>query len=429
MTNVDNESKDKTPKDKDIRLRALTGTEAPFWKDGSSPELPKGFKAAAVESGARYRNRKDFGLILNTRFHGSGAVFTRNACPAAPILWSRDKAGNGRLVLSNAGQANAMTGKTGLEHCGRLANAVAGLLGIDPGEALLASTGVIGAPLDMEALEKALPDLVARLDSGGTFAEFAESTLTTDTRPKAVEVSGTDARGETFRMLACVKGSGMIAPNMATMLSFVITDLPADSAFLSEMLPFVADKTFNRITVDGDTSTNDSVFFLSSGLSSENRNADDKALNHRVCEIATLVALDELSRMVLLDAEGATKLVTIAVRGAASALDAEKTARTVAESLLVKTAFFGNDANWGRIAAAAGRSGAKTDPFKLDIFINDVHWVRAGEDNGKEKEAAAIMAGKEYAITIDLREGTRGHTVRTTDLSLDYVKINASYRS
>jgi glutamate N-acetyltransferase/amino-acid N-acetyltransferase len=385
----------------------------------------KGFRAAAAASGMRYKGRLDLGLIAAEGPAAWAGVFTRNICRAAPVIWSAERAaaGRGRAILVNAGQANAQTGRRGEDDCRRSAEALGSLLGLEPEEVLLASTGVIGQYINMEALTGALPSLAAGLTPEG-LADFSQAILTTDTRPKTAALEF-ELGGRPAAVWGCAKGSGMIAPDMATMLGFLLTDAEIEPGLLKEVLAEGAEQSFNRVTVDGDTSTNDCLLAMASGAAGAVTGGKSLA-NFRA---AAFGVLSSLAREVARDGEGATRLVTIRVRGAASAAEARLAARTVAESPLVKTAFFGGDANWGRLCMALGRSGACFDPYAVDIDLDDVPWIRGGIDNGQEDAASAVMRKPEYVVGIDLNAGRGEYEVLTCDLSYEYVTINGSYRS
>jgi glutamate N-acetyltransferase/amino-acid N-acetyltransferase len=357
---------------------------------------------------------------------GSAGVFTQNTCRAAPVVWSSSRSFNGKAIMVNAGQANAQTGPDGLEDCQHSAKTLSRLLNIETDEVLLASTGVIGQPLNLKAMDQAIPKLVQKL-SPFSLADFAQSILTTDTVIKMTQTKGAFVDGSEFKIWGAAKGSGMIAPNMATMLGFILTDAPLDSNLMHRLLKKGAEATFNRVTVDGDTSTNDCLLFLSSGATG--RRPVTKEGQSPGFEEEFLVVLKTLARMIAKDGEGATRLVEVSVIGAKSSLQAKKAARTVAESPLVKTAFYGGDANWGRILAALGRSGADFDPYQVDLDLDDVPWVRNGQDNDKDKEASLVMKKPEYRLTINLKSGRSSYEMLTCDFSHEYVNINGSYRS
>jgi glutamate N-acetyltransferase/amino-acid N-acetyltransferase len=299
-------------------------------------------------------------------------------------------------------------------------------LNIPEEQVLVASTGVIGEPLAIEKVRTALPDLINALDAGGV-SVLAEAIMTTDTVPKVVARKGS-LKGTSFSVTGVAKGSGMIRPDMATMLCFIMTDIAAEPALLKEMLLASTDRTLNRITVDGDTSTNDTALLLANGLSGVviNNEADRKEFQGILDAV-----LMSLSRKLVKDGEGATKLVEIAVKGAASDAVAYKIADTVAHSNLLKTALFGEDANWGRILGAVGRAGVPIQPDAVDVCFDDVLMVKSGMGCGKKAEGQAtqILKQPEYTITIELNSGKGSSSVLTCDFSIDYVRINADYRS
>ena len=389
----------------------------------------KGFKAAGLEAGLRYKEKMDLGLIAADTVVNAAGVFTSNLVKAAPVLWSREHLAEGRAraILVNSGQANACTGQAGFDAAAASARAVAGQLGCRPEEVLVASTGVIGEHLNLAAVEKAVPELTAGLAEDG-LPRVARAMMTTDTFPKMVEARGV-IDGREFTVVGLVKGSGMICPNMATMLCFVLTDAACSSDYLRELLARHVEHSFNRVTVDGDTSTNDCVLVLANGLAGNAALEDDHSLGSSEFEQAFSGVLYDLSKMLVADGEGATKLVTISVTGAVDEAQAKAAAMTVANSPLVKTALFGEDANWGRIMGALGRSGAAFDPYLVDIDLNETPLVRKGEAAGQGTAADEIMRLREFAVNIDLHAGTGQAQVLTCDFSLDYVKINADYRS
>jgi glutamate N-acetyltransferase/amino-acid N-acetyltransferase len=370
----------------------------------------------------RYRDRPDLGLIVADSFSGSAGIFTRNLCAAAPVVWSREREAAGQAVLANAGQANAQTGRQGLADAKASAKAVGSLIGLPADKVLLASTGIIGQPMNMEAMLPALEGLAGALAPEG-LSGFAEAILTTDTVPKTASARGRTPDGREWSLWGCAKGSGMLAPDMATMLAFALTDLPCTSGCLMAMLRRAADRSFNRLTVDGDTSTNDSAFVISSGA------AGGDPLGYSRGRDALEEVLSSLARQMMRDGEGVTKVVTVKVTGAASKRHAELAARAVADSPLVKTAIHGEDANWGRVLAALGRSGAVFDPYKVDLWLEGVLWVKNGIDNGREAEALEVMRRPEYELTANLKKGRREAFMLACDLSAEYVKINGSYRS
>jgi glutamate N-acetyltransferase/amino-acid N-acetyltransferase len=387
-----------------------------------------GFKAAGVAAGIKKNGRKDLGLILADVPAVAAGVFTRNRVQAAPVLLDRERVGGGacRAVIVNSGNANCCTGDAGYRNALRMAQAVAVGAKVPEPQVLVASTGVIGEPLPIERIEQALPDLLRALSPEGV-TDFAEAIMTTDRVPKGISRQG-QIDGQTFTVTSVAKGAGMIRPDVATMLCFIMTDVQADPVVLRKALAAGAERSFNRITVDGDTSTNDTILLMASGVSVA-------ALGTPTAQASFQTVLDDvmltLAKWVVKDAEGSNKLVEISVRGAGSDADARRIAETIAHSPLVKTALFGEDANWGRILAAAGRAGVPLDPDRVDIFIGAVQMVTGGTGCGKEAETEAtrVLKGEEFTIGIDLHIAGGAASMYTCDFSLDYVKINADYRS
>jgi len=390
--------------------------------------LCPGFQAAGVASGLKKNGNKDLGLIFCETPATVAGVFTRNLVCAAPVQLDRQRVAGGRCraVIVNSGNANCCTGQQGMRDAVGMAQAAAKGLAIDEKEVLVASTGVIGEPLPVEKIESAVPDLVKALAPEG-LGGFAEAIMTTDTEPKVVSRRG-QLEGKDFTITATAKGAGMIRPNMATMLCFVMTDIAASPDVLQEMLQASVQRSFNRIMVDGDTSTNDTVLLMAGG------NCGVTVFSGAQKEVFQSVLDDvlvSLAKWLVKDAEGATKLIEISIIGALSGQDAHQIAATVAHSNLVKTAFFGEDANWGRILAAVGRAGVPLDPDKIDIRFGPVLMVQNGMGCGKQAEARAteILQRPEFDITIDLKLGDGSASMFTCDFSVDYVKINADYRT
>jgi len=388
----------------------------------------KGFTAAATAAGLKKADRLDLGLIFSQTPATVAGVFTTNKVQAAPVKLDKQRvnAGRARAIVVNAGNANCCTGDRGMADAEATAGCVALELGIGPEQVLVASTGVIGQYLPIDKIRTAVPGLVAGLNPNG-FTDLARAMMTTDTVPKLArrEVA---AGGAVFTVMGVAKGAGMIRPDMATMLCFVVTDIAVGPAALRQALVRAADGSFNRITIDGDTSTNDTVLVLANGQSGIHA---DEGPVRQLFENALGDVLMDLARQVVKDGEGATKLVTVRVRGAGSDSDAVRVAQTVANSNLVKTAFFGQDANWGRILAAAGRAGADFDPEAVDLYFDDVQLVAAGTWCGPQAEAlaTAVLHRPEFTVTIDLKAGDGRAEMLTCDFSIDYVKINADYRS
>ncbi len=390
----------------------------------------KGFRFSAVEAAIKKPGRLDLALIFSEVPALTAAVFTTNKVKAAPLLLSMERAKSGlaRAVVANSGNANACTGKQGMADAVETTRLVAQGLGISEEDVLVASTGVIGKPLPMERLRPAVPGLVKTL-AGGTLEDVARAIMTTDTFPK-MELRSGNAGGTVYSIAGVAKGAGMIMPNMATMLSFLVTDAAVDPVFLREVFQEAVDVSFNSISIDGDTSTNDTALIMANGMA---ENAPIKAGTPEAELFKSLLheVLLSLSRQIVRDGEGATKFVEVVVRGAVSDADARKAAMAVANSLLVKTAFFGQDANWGRILAAVGYSGAQVDQDRASLSFDAVLMVRDGVFVGGDAESMGteVLKKKEFTVTVDLHLGAGIATVYTSDLSYDYVKINADYRT
>ncbi len=388
----------------------------------------KGFKAAGVASGLKKNGGKDLGLIYSEVPATVAGVFTKNLVQAAPV-WldkQRIKSGQCQGVIVNSGNANCCTGDQGMRDAIAMTKFAASGLKISEDLILAASTGVIGQPLDIEKIKAAMPELVKDLKPDG-IANLAEAIMTTDTVPKVVSCQG-EVEGKLYTVTGVAKGSGMIRPDMATMLCFVVSDVNISHDLLKEALLTATDKSFNKITVDGDTSTNDTILVLANGLSDA---TVENPVHKDSFQMVLCKVLTDLAKMVVKDGEGATKLVEIIIKGALTDEDAYKIADTVSNSNLVKTALFGEDANWGRILAAAGRAGVKIDPYTIDIFFDDVTIAERGMWCGEkaEIEAAKILKRDEFAISVDLNMGQGSASIFTCDFSVEYVQINADYRS
>ncbi|MEW6290580.1 MAG: bifunctional glutamate N-acetyltransferase/amino-acid acetyltransferase ArgJ [Thermodesulfobacteriota bacterium] len=390
-----------------------------------------GFKAGAVKAGIRGKDRLDVAMIYSVAPAAAAGVFTTSKVKAAPVLLDMEylRDGKAQAIIVNSGIANACTGKTGMELARGTARLAAGQLGLAEELVLVASTGVIGQQLDLAIFSNCMAPLADSLREDG-FADVARAMMTTDTVPKTARRE-VELAGQKITMLGLAKGAGMIMPNMATMLSFIVTDAAVEASVLQEMLRQSVARSFNAVTVDGDTSTNDTVLVLANGQAG---NAPIDRLD-AADGMAFRQALDDLcldlALQIVKDGEGATKLITVHVRGAASAREADQAARTVANSSLVKTAFFGEDANWGRIIAALGRSGVAFEPDQVDIAFDDVLMVRDGLGLGAEQEKLATKVLKQaaFSVVIDLKAGQAEAKIHTCDLSLDYIRINADYRS
>ncbi len=388
----------------------------------------QGFKFAGIASGLKKDGRKDLGLIVSERPATVAGVFTRNQVKAAPVLLDMERITSGicQAVIVNSGNANCCTGENGMRDAVAMGNWTANRLNIEDELVLVASTGVIGEPLAIDRIQQAVPDLVKALDPAG-ISDFAEAIMTTDTVPKMVSQKG-EMDGKQFTVTGVAKGAGMIRPDMATLLCFVMTDVAAEPALLKEMLMTTTNRTLNRITIDGDTSTNDTALLLANGLCGAAVKGD---ATQKVFQDTLEAVLLSLGKQLVKDGEGATKLVEIIVQGAKSDSAARQIADTVAHSNLVKTALFGEDANWGRVLGAVGRAGVPVQTEDIDIFFADVRMVQNGMGCGQkvEAEATRVLKRQEFAITIDLKGGSGKASVFTCDFSIDYVKINADYRS
>ena len=391
-------------------------------------DLPKGFRASSAQAGFKAPNRYDLGLIVSDRPAQVAALFTTNVFCAAPVQVCREvvrERGVARAVVANSGQANACTGEEGLANCRETRRLVAEITGIAPEEVLTLSTGVIGAQLRMDRWRAAMPELKANL--GTRDAEgFTRAFMTTDAFPKYA-VREVTLSGGTVRLAGMAKGAGMICPNMATMLSVVLCDAEVEGAVWQAMFDRAVNATFNRVSVDGDTSTNDTVLGLANGASGVTASGDDAA----TLETALTDILGQLAYMLVKDGEGATKVMHIRVEGAASDAEAETIARTVGHSQLVKTAIYGKDANWGRIVAAVGRSGATVKPDALVLTLCGIERFRNGQpvNDDAEDRLYELLQGNDVDIHISLGVGQGAYTLLASDLSHDYVTLNSDYRS
>ena len=387
-----------------------------------------GFLASGIYAGIKKVEKKDLALIFSEKPCAAAGLFTKNEVKGAPVIISQrnSKKGVGQAIVANSGNSNACTGKQGIKDAEETAVLTAKALNIKPNLVCVASTGVIGEPLPMEKIRNCIADAALKLSKEGG-RDAAEAIMTTDTflKEKAVQI---DIGGKTVTIGGIAKGSGMIYPNMATMLSFIATDAKIASRDLKSALKAAVDKSFNMTTVDGDTSTSDMVICLANGMSgvSITKGKGLKAFQEALTYICT-----ELAKMIVKDGEGATKFVEIKVKGAKTFNDAKKIGMAIANSNLVKTALFASDANWGRIMAAIGYSGVKVNTDKIDLFFNNIKMVGNGIGLGidAEREATEVLKQKEFAITVDMRLGKAEAAVWTCDFSYDYVRINAAYRT
>lgn len=396
------------------------------------PELPaiKGFRLGIASAGIKKPGRRDIVVMELAEGCEVAAVFTRNAFCAAPVTVAKRHLASGatRYLLVNTGNANAGTGAAGMVAAEECCRALATVTGVDAQQILPFSTGVIGEPLPVEKIKSALPAAFADLREDG-WADAAHAILTTDTVPKGA-ARILQLKGSTVTVTGIAKGSGMIRPDMATMLSYVATDAKLSAQLLQQVLNRAVATSFNRITVDGDTSTNDACVLVATGNSGVSINEGDTelvALQQAITEVC-----EELAQLIIRDGEGASKFITVDVRGGRSEQECEQVAYTIAHSPLVKTAFFASDPNWGRILAAVGRAGVQEmDLDAITIFLGDVCIVRNGgrDPDYREELGAAVMKQEEIPIRVELARGAAAARVWTCDFSYDYVKINAEYRS
>ena len=386
--------------------------------------LPRGFRGTTAKAGIRKGPGDDLALIVADAEATAAAVFTRNRFAAAPIVLGRRhlaaSGGRGRAVLVNAGCANAATGAVGDADAQRTTRVLAEALGTTPERCLVNSTGVIGRRLPIDSMCEAIPGLVASLDR--TCGErFARAIMTTDTAPKGVERRVASADGGEISIVGFCKGAGMIHPNMATMIGVVLTDASCDPASLARILRESCDRSFNRLSVDCDTSTNDAVFAMASGEAGAP--ADQAAF-----ESAFREACLDLARMIAADGEGAQRIVEVSVEHAASAADAREVAETVGSSLLVRTAIAGGDPNWGRIVAAIGRTAAGFDPRRIRVEANGLALFAQGAPAIEDLKALEqVFSSRRVEIAIDLAAGSHADRFLTCDLTAEYVRINAEY--
>ena len=392
----------------------------------------KGIRLGSVAAGIKYPDRDDLVVIEMATGSSCAAVFTRNAFCAAPVQVAKDHIGltSPQYLLINSGNANAGTGSAGMEVCNQTCAALAEVAGCGANQVLPFSTGVIGELLPLDRVTAALPQAVSNLNEQG-WPEAAKAIMTTDTVPKLVSRSF-DSNGTTITVTGMAKGSGMIRPDMATMLAYVATDAKVDAVLLQECLQQAVEPSFNSITVDGDTSTNDACVLMATGVSEqpEITNSNSEAYIALCREVKSVCM--ELARAIVQDGEGATKLVEVLVEGAAHNEEARQVAYTIAHSPLVKTALFASDPNWGRILAAVGRAGLDDlDINAIRIWLGNVSIVKDGgrDPDYTEEAGQAVMDQDEIVIRVELGRGDSETRVLTCDLSYDYVKINAEYRT
>jgi len=389
-----------------------------------------GFLFSGVSAGIKKDGKRDLGLIYSEVPAQAAGLFTTNRVKAAPVRldMERIKKGIGQAVVINSGNANACTGPRGLKDARKISSLVSKHLGIDERHVLVSSTGVIGVPLPMTKIETGIPEAVKDLSPDG-WMKTVEAIMTTDTFPK-IEVATCRIKGKRVKVCGMVKGAGMIEPHVATMLSYLVTDAKVKAPILQKMLREVADDSYNRITIDGDMSTNDTVLLLANGKA-DHPIIDRMGKDGKIFESVLLEVCQNLAKSVVKDGEGATKFIEVAVKEARNREDAKKAAYAIANSSLVKTAFFGEDLNWGRIMCAVGYSGAPIDPDRIDVFLDKIPIVKRGVGLGGkfEDRARQVLKGKSFKVLVNLHQGKGEFSVFTMDLSFDYVKINASYRS
>ena len=391
---------------------------------------PPGFLASGIHSGIKKVKALDLALIFSKEPCAAAGLFTRNRVIAAPVRLTQGHIQSGRLqaIVANSGNANACTGSKGEAAAQEMAALAARYLGIAPDQVAVASTGVIGEPPPLKALQAGIPQAVKALSPKGSL-NAARAIMTTDRRPKEAALCA-NIGGQMVTLGGIAKGSGMIHPNLATMLAFITTNVAIEPMMLQQMLSSAAERSFNMITVDGETSTNDMLICLANGKAGNPDLSKSPEARTLFQEILDTVCIT-LAKKIAQDGEGATKFVEIIVRHAESFKQAKAIAMNVARSSLVKTAFFGEDANWGRIMAAIGAAGTEVDPDRIHLSFDQVRLVENGVGLGPaaERRAAKVLKKKSFTLTIDLAGGDASATAWTCDLSYDYIKINATYRS
>ena len=394
-----------------------------------NPAVP-GFKAVGMSCGIKANHIKDLALVVSDVPATAAGIFTKNRVVSPGVTWSKRalaRSGSCRAIVVNSGNANTVVGPKGMEDCDAITKKISEELSIPQKEVLISSTGVIGVPLPSDKILKAAPQLVKKLgQTAKHWTDAAEAIMTTDLVSKSDRIQYT-FKGKKITIGGITKGSGMIHPNMATMLGFLYTDVVIDSKTLKKALVEAADRSFNRITVDGDNSTNDCVIVLANGKAN-NSSIKSGTPGYREFLKALTTICKNLASKIVLDGEGATKFVTVRVQGGKTRKQAYLIANSIATSSLVKTAVFGEDPNWGRIFCAVGNSGASVDPDKVDILLNKNLLLKNGSPtNIPPRKLVKAMRQHEINITIDLNSGKEWEEVLTCDFSYDYVKINAEY--
>ena len=390
--------------------------------------IPEGFIFSTVEAAIKKPGRKDLALIYSEVEAGIAGTFTTNKVKAAPVKLDIKKirSGKGQAIVINSGNANACTGKKGMKDAVDMVSLVAKRLNIKPSLVYVCSTGVIGVPMPIERIRPKISELADNLGRA-TIEDVAEAIMTTDRFPKIVKKK-VKMGNKVGSIAGICKGAGMIWPDMATMLCFIVTDVAVKQKTLHKVLNDAVKKSFNRITIDGDRSTNDTALIIANGMLG-NPQITEKSGTYPAFKKVLHEVTFELSKLIVKDGEGATKFIEIEVKGARNEADAEKAAFAVANSNLVKTAIYGNDANWGRIMAALGYSGVAIKEEKIDIYFGKLRIANKGLTTGKDKEAGEVLRGKDIKIIIDLHLGRSSAKVLTCDLTEEYIRVNAAYRT
>lgn len=398
-------------------------------KDTQGVTFAKGFTAAGVKAGIKKSGNLDVAVIYTKTQAVVAGTFTQNKVAAAPVYVSKEvvATGTAHAIVANAGCANACTGQQGLDDAHKMAQIAADELGVNADDVIVGSTGVIGVNLPMDKLEAGIKDAVANLSADGS-DNAGRAIITTDTHSKSVTCEF-ELSGKTVRMGAIAKGSGMIRPNMATMLCYITTDIAIDQALLQKAVSGCVEKSFNMISVDGDMSTNDMVIVLANGEANNAKITEENA-DYQIFFDKLMMLCTELAKQIAADGEGASKFLTINVKGAKSFADAKTVGMAIANSPLVKTAFFGEDPNWGRVICAVGYSGADMVPEKTVVKFGGITIFANGTGaTYDEKALAHVMKEKDIAIDIELNMGQENATVWSCDLSYEYVKINGEYHT
>lgn len=398
-------------------------------KDTQGVTFAKGFTAAGVKAGIKKSGNLDVAVIYTKTQAVVAGTFTQNKVAAAPVYVSKEvvATGTAHAIVANAGCANACTGQQGLDDAHKMAQIAADELGVNANDVIVGSTGVIGVNLPMDKLEAGIKNAVANLSADGS-DNAGRAIITTDTHSKSVTCEF-ELSGKTVRMGAIAKGSGMIRPNMATMLCYITTDIAIDQALLQKAVSGCVEKSFNMISVDGDMSTNDMVIVLANGEANNAKITEENA-DYQIFFDKLMMLCTELAKQIAADGEGASKFLTINVKGAKSFADAKTVGMAIANSPLVKTAFFGEDPNWGRVICAVGYSGADMVPEKTVVKFGGITIFANGTGaTYDEKALAHVMKEKDIVIDIELNMGQEDATVWSCDLSYEYVKINGEYHT